>query len=156
MECPKELAVERFIDAAPETVFKTWVDRFTDWWAPKPWTTEFIANDMRPGGAFEAVMRGPAGEDAPVKGVYLEIVPNRSIVFTNAFTAGWIPNEPFMTGVFTFEPQGTGTAYRAAARHWDEATCKRHEEMGFHTGWGQVTDQLAKLAEAEALSKSNP
>ena len=148
--CPNELAVERIIDAPPETVFKTWVERFAEWWAPKPWTTEVLANDMRPGGAFEAVMRGPGGEESPVKGVYLEIVPNRRIVFTNAFTAGWIPNTPFMTGYFTFEPQGSGATYRAAARHWDEATCSQHEAMGFHTGWAQVAGQLAELAEAQA------
>ena len=89
----------------------------------------------------------PGGESSPIKSVYLEIVPDRRIVFTNAFASGWIPQPPFMVGHFTFEPTAAGTAYRAAARHWDELTCKQHEAMGFHTGWGQVADQLAALAE---------
>ena len=82
--------------------------------------------------------------------MFLEVVPNRSIVFTNAFTAGWIPQTPFMVGFFTFTPEGRGTRYRAGSRHWDEAAHKRHEAMGFTEGWGIVAGQLADLAEAEA------
>jgi uncharacterized protein YndB with AHSA1/START domain len=33
-------------------------------------------------------------------------------------------------------------------RHWSAEATKRHEHMGFHVGWGIVTDQLAALAEA--------
>ena len=32
--------------------------------------------------------------------------------------------------------------------HWDEATAKRHEEMGFIEGWGACADQLVALAQA--------
>ena len=41
-----ELAVERYIDAPPETVFKVWTERLEEWWAPKPWTTKIIENDL--------------------------------------------------------------------------------------------------------------
>ena len=37
------------------------------------------------------VMEGPDGTEMPNEGVFLEIVPDKKIVFTNAFTAGWIP-----------------------------------------------------------------
>ena len=36
---PFELAIERHIDAPPQTVFKVWTERLEEWWAPKPWTT---------------------------------------------------------------------------------------------------------------------
>lgn len=75
-------------------------------------------------------------------------VLNRNIVFTNAFTVGWIPQTPFMVGSFTFSPEGEGTRYQAGARHWDEAANKTHEMMGFIEGWGTVARQLADLAEA--------
>lgn len=145
-----ELAVERHFDVPPAAVWTAWTDHLTEWWCPRPWTTEIIANDMRAGGAASFVMHGPAGETSAMPGVYLEVTAPTRIVFTNAFTAGWIPNAPFMTGVFTFEPRGSGTTYRAAARHWDEATCKQHEAMGFQTGWGLVTGQLSALAETAA------
>ncbi|WP_423828179.1 SRPBCC domain-containing protein [Sphingomonas oleivorans] len=49
------------------------------------------------------------------EGVFLEIVPNEKIVFTNAFSAGWISQDPFMVAIVTFEPEGAGTRYTASA-----------------------------------------
>ncbi len=144
-----ELAIERYIDAPPHTVFKVWTERLEEWWAPKPWTTRIIEQDLRPGGRTAMVMTGPGGEASQIEGVVLEFVPNVRIVFTDAFTAGWIPQKPFMVGFFELAPEGGGTRYRAGARHWDEATMKQHEAMGFQRGWAQVAEQLAILAEAE-------
>ena len=43
------------------------------------------------------------------KGVYLEVVPNEKLVFTDAYSAGWKPApEPFMTAILTFEDIGNG------------------------------------------------
>ncbi|MCC6480273.1 MAG: SRPBCC domain-containing protein, partial [Sphingomonadaceae bacterium] len=42
---------------------------------------------------------------------------------------------------------GDGTRYTALCRHWTEADCKRHEEMGFIDGWGACADQLVELCE---------
>jgi uncharacterized protein YndB with AHSA1/START domain len=145
-----ELAVERYIDAPPETVFKVWTERLEEWWAPKPWTTKLIEQDLRPGGRSAMIMTGPDGTASNMEGVILEVVPNEKIVATNAFTVGWIPQAPFMVAFFTFTPEGGGTRYRAGSRHWDEATHKQHEAMGFTEGWGIVAGQLASLAEAEA------
>lgn len=149
-QTPYELAVERYIDAPPTTVFKAWTERLEDWWAPKPWTTRIIEQDLRPGGRSAMVMSGPHGESSALEGVILEVVPNERIVFTNVFAAGWVPQTPFMVGIFTFAPEGSGTRYRACARHWDEAAMKQHEAMGFASGWGQVADQLTEIAESMA------
>ena len=143
-----ELAVERRIAAAPERVWSVWTGRLPDWWAPKPWTTRVIDMDLRPGGRSAMVMSGPDGETPPMEGVFLEVTPARRIVLTDAFSVGWIPSPAFMVSLFDFQPDGEGTLYRAAARHWDEATLKQHEAMGFAEGWGQVARQLAELAEA--------
>jgi uncharacterized protein YndB with AHSA1/START domain len=145
-----ELAIERYIDAPPDVVFKVWTERLEEWWAPKPWTTKIIEQDLRAGGRSAMIMSGPDGTTAPMEGVILEVVPNERIVFTNALSVGWIPQTPFMVGFFTFTPEGSGTRYRAASRHWDEAAHKRHEAMGFMEGWGTVAAQLAEIAEAEA------
>jgi uncharacterized protein YndB with AHSA1/START domain len=142
-----ELVVERLIDAPPETVWQIMTERLTEWWCPKPWKTEIIEQDWRPGGRSALVMRGPEGEEAPMEGVFLEVVPNTRFVFTNAFTKGWIPAAPFMVGIFELTPEGSGTRYRACARHWDEATMKQHEAMGFIDGWTTVANQLAEIAE---------
>jgi uncharacterized protein YndB with AHSA1/START domain len=75
-------------------------------------------------------------------------VKNQRLVFTDAFTAAWQPSaKPFMTVILTFEDLGGGkTKYTALVRHWSVADRETHEQMGFHTGWGLCTDQLAALA----------
>ena len=152
MSAPFELSVERRIDAPPGEVWRIMTDRITEWWCPRPWTTTIADLDWRPGGAFHLVMRGPQGEadcqgEDSVGGVLLEFVPGRRFVFTDAFSAGWIPQKPFMVGCFEIEPDGNGTIYRASARHWDEEAMEEHKRMGFDEGWGAVADQLAALAE---------
>jgi uncharacterized protein YndB with AHSA1/START domain len=148
-----ELEISRTIAAPPETVYRVWTERLPEWFAPRPWTTPVAEQDYRPGGRTLVVMRSPDGQDIPNEGVFLEVVPNEKLVFTNAFTAGWEPQDPFMVAIFTFEPaEGGGTLYRARARHWSEEVQKQHEEMGFHAGWGQCAAQLAELAEAEAAT----
>ena len=151
-----ELSVTRRIDAPVEKVWRIWTERLAEWWAPQPWTTELIAFDLTAGGAFSAVMHGPDGESSAIEGVLLEVVPERRIVFTNALTAGWVPQKPFIVGIFTFAEEDGGTRYTAAARHWDEATMQQHESMGFHEGWGAVTGQLAGLAEMPERSAALP
>ena len=143
-----ELSVTRLIGASPETVYRVWTERTGEWWAPHPYTTPEVNIDLRPGGRCRMLMRAPDGTDLPdEEGVFLEVVPNRKIVFTNAFAPGWIPQDPFMVVVVTFAPEGSGTRYTASVRHWNEETLKQHEQMGFHEGWGTVAGQLAELAE---------
>ena len=142
-----ELSVTRHIAAPPEAVWKAITERTAEWWCPRPWRTEIIEQDWRAGGRSAMVMHGPNGETSGGDGVFLEVVPNRRFVFTDAFKAGWMPQTPFMVGIFEIEPEGEGARYTAKARHWDEAALKQHEEMGFHQGWGIVADQLAELVE---------
>jgi uncharacterized protein YndB with AHSA1/START domain len=141
-----ELAVERIIAAPPETVWKVMTERTTEWWCPKPWTTEIVELEWRAGGRAAFVMRGPDGETSPSDGMILEVTVNRRLVFTDAFSGGWVPHEPFMVGIFELSSHGDGTRYRASARHWDEESMTRHEAMGFIPGWNAVADQLAELA----------
>ena len=55
------------------------------------------------------------------------------------------------TAVLELKPNGKGgTRYTAIAIHGNEETRKKHEEMGFHDGWGTVVEQLARLVEKQA------
>lgn len=142
-----ELCVERRVDVLPAAVWTAWTDHLAEWWCPKPWWTEIIENDMRPGGGASFVMHGPDGESSAMPGIYLEVTRPSRIVFTNAFTAGWVPATPFMVGDFSFADDGAGgTHYRAVARHWDEKSMHDHAAMGFADGWGAVADQLHDVA----------
>ena len=146
----RELVLTRIIDAPRAKVYKAWTDAklLKQWFAPLPYTTPVAELDVRPGGANYIVMRGPDGQDMPNRGVYLEVVENERLVFTDAYTKAWEPSQkPFMTVILTFEDAGNGkTKYAARARHWTDADRETHEKMGFHRGWGICTDQLAALA----------
>jgi uncharacterized protein YndB with AHSA1/START domain len=145
----RELVLTRLIAAPAETLYRAWTEPrlLKEWFAPLPWTTSHVELDVRPGGASLVVMRAPDGKEFPNRGVYLEVVPNRRLVFTDAFTAAWEPSQkPFMTVILTFEPADGKTRYTARVRHWTVADREAHEKMGFHQGWGQCTDQLAALA----------
>ena len=145
----RELVLTRLIDAPREKLYRAWTDAelLKQWFAPKPWTTPHAELDVRPGGASLVVMRSPDGNDMPCPGVYLEVVPNQRLVFTDAYTSTWQPSQkPFMTVILTFEDEGGKTRYTARVRHWTVADREAHEKMGFHHGWGQCADQLAALA----------
>ena len=107
--------------------------------------------DLRPGGIFRTVMRSPEGQEFPNIGCYLEVVPNERLVLTDALLPGYRPAEnPFFTAALTARAAAaSGTRYVAIAIHRDEAGRKKHEEMGFHEGWGTVVDQMVEYVKKE-------
>lgn len=143
-----ELVLTRVINAPRERLFRAWTEPalITQWFTPPPWKTIRAETDVRAGGASLIVMRGPDGTEVPNRGVYLEVVKNELLVFTDAYTKAWEPSvKPFMTVILTFENLAGKTRYTARVRHWTAADCEAHEKMGFHQGWGIATDQLEAL-----------
>lgn len=147
----RELVLRRLLNAPREMLFRCWTEPalLTQWFTPPPFQTIAAETDVRAGGASVITMRGPDGTEYPNRGVYLEVVPNERLVFTDAFTRAWEPSEkPFTTVILTFEDAGNGhTHYTARARHWSVADCETHEKMGFHAGWGVATTQLEAVAQ---------
>ena len=144
-----ELMLTRLIPVARDKLFRCWVEPalIVQWFTPPPWKTVHAQTDVRAGGASQIVMQGPDGTQMPNRGVYLEVVKNERLVFTDAYVSAWVPSaKPFFTGILTFEDEAGQTRYTARARHWSAEDCKAHEAMGFHQGWGIATDQLTALA----------
>jgi uncharacterized protein YndB with AHSA1/START domain len=140
-----DLVLEREIDVPVKAVWTAWTtpSSLTEWFVPRPWSITACQMDVRPGGAFNTTMRSPEGEEFANTGCYLEIVPNRRLVFTDTLLGGYRPSpKPFFTAVLELSPSGGGTLYRAVAIHGDEEARKNHEQMGFHEGWGIVVDQM--------------
>lgn len=144
----RELVLTRLIDAPREKVYAAWTqpELLRQWFAPRPWSTPEATLDVRAGGSSQITMRDPDGNDYPNKGVYLEVVPNEKLVFTDAYTEDWQPSgKPFMTVVLTFADEGGKTRYTARARHWTVEDRQMHEKMGFLEGWGMCADQMEAL-----------
>jgi uncharacterized protein YndB with AHSA1/START domain len=141
-----DLMVERVVPVSAERAWTAWTDpaHLRQWYAPAPGMVSECEIVLRPGGVFKFVLRQPDGEENPVTCCYLEVVPYRRLVWTNALRPGYRPApDGFFTAVMTLEPAGDATRCRTVAMHRDEADCAHHEAMGFHDGWGTVLDQLA-------------
>ncbi|MGH6866854.1 MAG: SRPBCC family protein [Methyloceanibacter sp.] len=148
-----DLVLEREIDVPVELVWKAWTtpEHLREWFVPKPWTITACELDLRPGGVFSTVMRSPDGQEFPNFGCYLEVTPNERLIFTDTLLAGYRPSaKPFFTAVLQLAKHGSGTRYTAIAIHGDEDARKRHEEMGFHDGWGTVVDQMVAHIKARS------
>lgn len=144
-----DLVLQRVVPVPPRLVWKAWTEpeHLMKWFCPAPWRVIECDLQLWPGGRSFTLMAGPDGERIPSEGCYLEVVPERRLVFTDALTAGFRPAaEPFFTGIISLEPEGTGTRYTAVARHGKPEGKLQHEKMGFHEGWGAALDQLVALA----------
>lgn len=145
----RELVLCRIMDAPPEKLYQGWTnpELMKQWFVPKPWSIARVETDLRPGGSSLVVMKDPEGNEYPNPGIYLEVVPNKKLVFTDAFHKAWEPSaKPFMTAIVTFEDLGGGkTKYTARALHWTKEDRIEHEKMGFHEGWGACAQQLEDL-----------
>ncbi len=143
-----DLVFERIVAVPSSQVWRAWTepDLLKQWFTPAPWRTTLAELDVRPGGGFRTVMEGPNGERNDSTGCYLEVIPGKRLVWTDALSPGFRPSaQAFMTGIVQFTDVDGGTRYTAIARHANVATKKQHEDMGFHHGWGAALDQLVAL-----------
>ena len=146
-----DLALERTVEVPVEAVWAAWTtpDLLMKWFTPAPWKTVACDMDLRPGGVFRTVMRGPDGKEVDSVGCFLEVRENESLAFTDALGPGYRPKtSPFMTVVITMTAEGADTRYRAVVKHSDAEAKKSHEAMGFHEGWSAALDQLVALAKS--------
>jgi uncharacterized protein YndB with AHSA1/START domain len=81
----REYQITRLMDAPRAMVYRAWTDpkQMARWWGPKMFSNPVCEMDVRVGGAFRIVMRGPEGDEFPFKGVYLEVVENELLKFTD-------------------------------------------------------------------------
>ncbi len=89
-----ELVIDRSLDAPRSALWWCWTEPelLKQWFVPAPWSVAKAEVDLRPGGSSLIVMRSPEGEKYPNAGVYLEVVKNERLVFTDAYTEGWVPS----------------------------------------------------------------
>ena len=151
-----DLELVREVPVAPELVWRAWTEPelIVQWFTPRPWRTLEAEVDLRPGGIFRTVMKGPEGddqagdEDHGGAGCFLEVIPNERLVWTSALGPGFRPQPGEMPFTAILELEATasgGTRYRAIAMHQDPDAAKKHDEMGFTHGWGAALDQLVEL-----------
>ena len=155
-----DLVLERTIDAPVDLVWKAYTnpEHLKQWFAPRPYEITECELDMKPGGIVPIRIQGPDGFDTGHgnAGCVLEVEEGRTFSWTSALGPDYRPAEMASTGcesfpmtaIVTFADAGNGkTAYRAVALHANEADREKHEQMGFHVGWGTVAGQLEEYAQ---------
>ncbi|PZQ47560.1 MAG: polyketide cyclase [Rhodovulum sulfidophilum] len=144
-----DLSFTRTLAAPRSLVWECWTDpkHIPHFFVPRPHRVTAVALDLRVGGRFNTTFE-VEGAVMDNRGVYLEVVPEEKLVFTDGYTEGWKPApDPFMTAILLLsDAPGGGTTYTAIARHRTAATRESHEKMGFFDGWGTVVDQLEAYA----------
>lgn len=154
-----DLILERTIDVTPDKLWRALVEPelVKRWFTPAPWKTVDCAIDLRVGGKFYTVMQSPEGQNFPGNSCFLEIVPEKRLVWTAALAPGFRPAAPagegakecdaiIFTCVVTLQAEGGNTRYHVHVMHGTEAHMKAHAEMGFHEGWGTCLTQMIGVA----------
>lgn len=144
-----DLILTRTLGVPRDVIWTCWTDprHIPQFFIPAPHRVTAVDIDLRVGGRFNTrfAVEGTVMDN---KGVYLEVIPQKKLVFTDAYTEGWKPApDPFMTAILLLgdAPDG-GTTYTAIARHRTADACKTHADMGFIDGWGTVATQLETYA----------
>lgn len=131
------LTLKRRLNAPPSKIYRAWTDsaKISRWFGPEDAEILRTETDVRVGGRFRIVFRGPDGEEHDVGGVYREVVPNQRLVFTWAWRS--TPERESLVTV-ALKRDGDGTLLTLQhEQFFDEAARDRHGR-----GWNETLDKL--------------
>ena len=140
----REVAMTRTFDAPRRLVF----DAFTNpelikrWLGVRAgWTMPVCEVDLRVGGTYRYVWRGPKGNDMGMGGVFREIVAPERIVATEKFDDSWYAGEAVDTTVFV--EQGGKTTVTTTVRYESKEARDGVLATPMATGVAESYDTLA-------------
>ena len=144
-DAERSVGITRDYDAPARLLFEAWSkpEHMMKWFGPKGWPLTLCDMDFRVGGRYRFAMTGPSGEqNTPFGGEYLEIVPERKIVFDNGFE---LPGAGRMVMTITFDEKGGSTTLTFHTLFESVAMKTEHVDMGFMQGTSSGLDQLADV-----------
>jgi uncharacterized protein YndB with AHSA1/START domain len=138
-----EIVLTRVFDAPRRMVFDAFSkpELLKRWFGPRGWSLVVCDVDLRVGGSFRFVMRGPDGKDMGMRGVYREIVAPERSVHMESFDD--FPGESQVTAVLV-EKDGKTTLTATilyASKEIRDAVVK----SGMGHGAAESYDKLAEL-----------
>lgn len=142
----REVIVTRRIEAPARLLFLAYskCEHIRRWFGPVGWPVTMCEMDFRVGGRFRFAMTGPSGEqNTPFGGEYLEIVPDRRIVYDNGFES---PGAERMVVTVTFDEADGVTTLTIHTVFASVEMYRLHVGAGFVAGTNSGLDQLAELA----------
>jgi uncharacterized protein YndB with AHSA1/START domain len=139
MSTQPSLTLQRRLNAAPAKVFRAWTERaqFMTWMHPGGSDVVRAELDVRVDGRYVIVYRKPDGNEVEVGGRYLEVVPDRKLVFTWVWR--YSPEHESQVTLL-LEPDGDATWLTLThERLADDAQCEDHRR-----GWTDGIDSLER------------
>ena len=139
-----ELVLTRTFHAARTLVFQVWTDprHLAQWWGPRGFTTVIREMDVKPGGAWHYVMRGPDGNEYPFDGTYVEVVEPERLVFDGSIHGE--PEQRVWTEV-TFADLGGKTEVHVRQLYTFESDATRGASIGWNQQFDRLEEFLAEL-----------
>lgn len=112
------------------------------------WTLAVCEIDLRVGGAYRYVWRGPGGMEMGMGGVYREIVEPERIVSTEKFDQSWYPGDAVGTLVLTEQDRRTTmtTTMLYDSREARDEVLRSPMESGLVAGYSALEALLASMA----------
>lgn len=147
----REIVMTRVFDAPRQLVY----DAFTKpellkrWFGPRGWRMEVCEVDLRVGGGFRFVLRGPDGSNFGMRGVYREIMPPERSVHMESFDD--FPGESQVTAVFVEE--GGRTTLTATVLYASQEVRDAVIKSGMEHGAAESYDRLAELLASNTTSQ---
>lgn len=144
----RTVVITRVFDAPARLLFLAYSkpEHIMKWFGPKGWPVTMCEMDFRKGGRFRMAMTGPSGkQNTPFGGAYLEIVPNRKIVYDNGFES---PGAERMVVTVTFDEKRGKTTLTISTLFGSVAMKNEHMGMGYEQGTNSGLDQLADVVSA--------
>ena len=140
----REIVMSRVFDAPRNLVFDAWTkpELLKRWLGVRGgWSMVVCEVDLRVGGAYRFVWRGPDGAEMGMGGVYREIVPPERLVATESFDP-WYPGEAVDTTVLVEE--GGKTTATTTVFYESEEIRDAVLESGMARGVAESYDMLAE------------
>jgi uncharacterized protein YndB with AHSA1/START domain len=141
-----EFVLTRVFAAPRRLVFEAWTqpEHVRRWYGCSIMTLTACEIDLRVGGAWRYVMRGPDGVEHTMTGVYREVAPPGRLVYTERYvTAGFACDEALVTVIFA--EHDAMTTLTCTVTHASKANCDRHLASGMDRGAAEVYDRLEAL-----------
>jgi uncharacterized protein YndB with AHSA1/START domain len=131
------LIIRRTFDAPRDLVWEVWSDpsQAKHWWGPTGFTLPFVEMDQRVGGKWRAQMHSPDGKDLWQHGVYREIDPPETTIYTFVWDAE-PEHEMLVTVTFVARGNKTDMTFK------QEGFNSRDEKAGHEDGWNQTFDRF--------------
>jgi uncharacterized protein YndB with AHSA1/START domain len=138
----REIEITRVFDAPRELVFDalTNPEHVPHWFGLRDWTLPVCEIDLRPGGRWRYVMRGPDGQEMGMSGVYREIERPERLVYTESFDD--FAGETINTG--TLVEQDGKTTFTATILYESKEQRDAVIETGMQRGAAVTYDRLAE------------